>query len=429
MRRVISVLVILSMGALLCIAGCREVDAPAVPSPTPARSESTPEPAPEPTPTPEPVKGAYETGIYRNVFAECGYAEADIQAKIDEAWQALFYGDDNTRIYFESGDDEAYIMDIGNNDVRSEGMSYGMMMCVQLDKKAEFDKLWKWAKTHMQQTEGPNAGYFAWSMSPDGTPNDTGPAPDGEEYFAMALFFASHRWGDADAPYDYSEQARAILHEALHKPDIPGEGQRMWDTDEKLIRFVPGSDITDPSYHLPHFYELFSLWADAGDSDFWKEAASASRAFLHAACDPVTGLAPDYAGFGGWPIPTNGHDKFREDAFRVAGNIGLDYAWFAADPWQVQQANRIQAFFVSEGIGRHYSNYKIDGTPIESANYQSTGLVAMNAMASLAADGPDVQTMVDDLWSKGPGTGEWRYYDDCLYMFALLALSGNYRIY
>ena len=113
----------------------------------------------------------------------------------------------------------------------------------------------------------------------------------------------------------------------------------------------------------------------------------------------------------------------------MAGNIGLDYAWFAADPWQVEEANRIQAFFAGEGIGAHYSNYKIDGTPIESTHYQSTGLVAMNAMASLAADGPHVQTMVDDLWRKSPATGQWRYYDDCLYMFALLALSGNYRIY
>jgi oligosaccharide reducing-end xylanase len=118
-----------------------------------------------------------------------------------------------------------------------------------------------------------------------------------------------------------------------------------------------------------------------------------------------------------------------EDAYRVAGNIGLDYLWFAADPWEKELANRIQAFFVKEGIGKHYSKYKIDGTPVKSANYQSTGLVAMNAMASLAADGPNVKLFIDDLWSKSPVSGEWRYYDNCLYMFSLLALSGNYRIW
>ena len=73
-------------------------------------------------------------------------------------------------------------------------MSYGMMACVQLDHKEEFDRIWKWTVTYMYMEEGENAGYFAWSCQPDGTKNSMGPAPDGEEYFAMALFFASHRW-------------------------------------------------------------------------------------------------------------------------------------------------------------------------------------------------------------------------------------------
>ena len=35
------------------------------------------------------------------------------------------------RIYNEVGDDMAYFEDTGNFDARTEGMSYGMMMCVQ----------------------------------------------------------------------------------------------------------------------------------------------------------------------------------------------------------------------------------------------------------------------------------------------------------
>ncbi len=380
-------------------------------------------------PDPAQGKGAFETKTYRNVFKEYGYSDKAVQDKLDEAWKALFYGDDNTRIYFEAGPDEAYILDIGHGDVRSEGISYGMMMCVQLDRKAEFDRLWKWAKTRTQHTEGPYKGYFAWSVKPNGAINDPGPAPDGEEYFALALFFASHRWGDGKEPFNYGEQARYILRESLHKPDVKGEGFNLWDRETKFIRLTPYSQITDPSYHLPHFYELFALWGDGEDGAFWKEAAAASRAFLKKTCHPVTGLAPDYAGFGGYPIPTGGHDKFADDAFRVAGNVGLDYLWFAADPWEKELANRIQAFFVKEGIGKHYSKYKIDGTPVKSANTQSTALVAMNAMASLAADGPNAKLMVQDLWSKAPVTGEGRYFANCLYMFSLLALSGNYRIW
>ena len=31
-----------------------------------------------------------------------------------------------------------YMEDTGNHDVRTEGMSYGMMVCVQMNRKQEF---------------------------------------------------------------------------------------------------------------------------------------------------------------------------------------------------------------------------------------------------------------------------------------------------
>src|SRR5215208_1455433 len=108
--------------------------------------------------------GAFENNTYRNLFEEyLAKSDAETQAKIDAAWDQLFYGeDDSERVYYPVGEDMAYIEDIGNSDVRSEGMSYGMMIAVQLDKKEEFDRLWKWAKTYMYQADGPYQGYFAW---------------------------------------------------------------------------------------------------------------------------------------------------------------------------------------------------------------------------------------------------------------------------
>ncbi len=372
---------------------------------------------------------AFHTNEYRNILQECGYTELQINDKIEEAWNSLFYGDSETRIYYEVGEDEAYIYDVGSEDVRSEGMSYGMMMCVQMDKQEEFNKLWKWAKVHMQNGEGPNEGYFSWSMNTDGTPKDTGPAPDGEEFFALALFFASNRWGDGAAPFDYSNQARYILHHVLHQEE-EGIGRNMWDINKRLIRFVPNSSFTDPSYHLPHFYELFALWANEEDRVFWKKAATASRRYLHTSCHPVTGLAPDYATMEGVPhTGGSNHDLFMSDAYRVFGNVALDYEWFGTDSWQIKQSNRVQSFFVKEGLDTHYSVYTVDGVKMECGNYQAMGLISMIAMSSLAADGPHVKTMVDRFWKQVPAKGRWRYYDDCLYFFALLGLSGNYRIW
>ena len=81
------------------------------------------------------MKGAFFTGKYRNVFEEYGYSKDEIDQKIAETWEQLFFGDDNTRFYYPVGDDMGYLLDTGNLDVRTEGQSYGMMMAVQMDNK------------------------------------------------------------------------------------------------------------------------------------------------------------------------------------------------------------------------------------------------------------------------------------------------------
>lgn len=373
------------------------------------------------------VRGAFYTGQYRNVFLEFGYSQQEIADRVSETWKALFEGDEETRIYYEAGDDKGYLLDTGNLDVRTEGMSYGMMMAVQMGRKDVFDRIWRWTYEYMYLTEGDNAGYFAWSCSPDGTKNAYGPAPDGEEFFALALLFASHRWGDGAAPLDYGVKARELLSVIIHKGE-DGIGQPMWNPDNKLIKFIPNCEFSDPSYHLPHYYELFALWANPEDRAFWKEAAEASRRYLHNACHPETGLAPEYAHYDGTPNNDRGYGHFFSDSYRVAANIGIDYEWFRADEWQVGQSNRIQRFFADK-TPDDYRRYTIAGEPFEEKSLHPVGLLASNAMASLAADGPYARSSVDLLWRTPPRTGDRRYYDNCLYLFAMLALSGNYRIW
>ncbi|WP_145413001.1 glycosyl hydrolase family 8 [Paenibacillus xylanexedens] len=375
-------------------------------------------------------KGAYETGTYVNFFHKSGYSEEEINVRLERTWNDLFYGDEHTRIYYPVGEDKGYMLDTGNDDVRSEGMSYGMMMAVQMDKKEEFDRLWNYAVTYMQHTEGRYKDYFAWHCKPDGTRLSPGPAPDGEEFFAMALFFASNRWGDGPAPYDYKTQAQKILHACLHQGER-GEGDPMWEASNRLIKFIPELPFSDPSYHLPHFYELFAKYANEADQTFWKEAAEASRIYLHKACHPVTGLSPEYANYDGTPAPIQPHGDFRHfysDAYRVAANIALDWAWFGKDPWQVEQSNRIQAFFSDIDVA-DYRRYTIEGEAFDEPALHPVGLLATNAMASLAADGPHADAFVRLFWNTPLRKGKRRYYDNCLYFFTMLALSGRYRMY
>lgn len=378
-------------------------------------------------PTPASM-GAVYTEKYRNLFKELGYSDAEIDEKVESAWQKLFYGNDEERIYYPVGEDMAYIYTADTDDVRSEGMSYGMMICVQMDKQEEFNRLWKWAKTYMQHTSGEFKGYFAWQMKTDGSKISGTPASDGEEYFATSLLFASARWGNGEGIYNYNKEAQEILTTMLHQAD-DGQGVNMFDKTHKMPVFCPignAATYSDPSYHLPAFYEVWAIKAEQ-DNDFWSEAAEASRQHFKDATNEKTGLGPDYSEYTGAAKNEGNHGDFRFDAWRIAANIACDYAWWAKDTWATTHANRIQSFFYDQGVDSYGNQWSLDGKNLGPDH--SPGLVAMNATASLASSDKKSWSFLEDLWNISPTTGKYRYYDGCLYMMGLLHCSGKFRAY
>lgn len=380
--------------------------------------------------------GYYSTGNYRNVFVETGRTEAQVKDKLDSMFDKFFKGDtNNQRLFYESGSDEAYIRDTGNGDVRSEGMSYGMMVCVQMDKKKEFDMLWKWARNHMYQSSGQYKGFFSWQCNYNGGIIDTTPASDGDEYFAMALLFAARRWGNGTGIFNYESEAQIILDAMLHQAD-DGVGVNMFDKTQNQVVFCPNggsATFTDPSYHLPAFYELWALWdKDSSDRAAWSRIASTSREFFKKSTHATTGLNPDYANFDGTPKDvswSSGHADFRYDAWRVASNISVDYAWWEKDIWaSTTFAPKLQSFFKKEGVSTHGSNYTLAGSKLN--NDHSPGLVSMNAVTAMAsADLQSAKPFVDELWNTAVPSGQYRYYDGMLYMLGMLHLSGSFKIW
>jgi len=391
--------------------------------------------------------GAFATGRYRNLFVEAGRSQKEVSERVNAAFQQLFHGDPDTQsVYYPAGTNAngplAYLCDIIHSDVRSEGMSYGMMIAVQLNKKAEFDAIWNWARTYMyhEAPDHPGRGYFSWSMKRDGKPNDEMPAPDGEEYFAMALYFAQARWGNGAGIYNYRAEADRILTDMKNRPLIKGQtafgprtGEAMFDPEQVMVRFTPtsqGRDHTDPSYHLPGLYELWARWGPVADRPFWAKAVTVSRDFLQKATNPVTGLAPDYANFDGTPRAGRGSSNtihFQYDAWRTAMNWSSDWAWWGKDVRERELSDRLQAFFESKGMATYGNLYALDGTQRGSSH--SPGLVAMNAVASLAATHPRARQFVQALWDTPIPSGQGRYYDGLLYLLGTLHCSGEYRIW
>ena len=436
--------------------------------------------------------GAYKTHEYRDLFAELGHSPAESRAKIEKAFQQLFHGDGQEgRLYFETGANAngplAYITDWANNDARSEGMSYGMMIAVQLNKKREFDAIWNWANTYMLITDekNPSVGYFAWSMNTDGAPRSTGAAPDGEEYFVMALYFAAHRWGNAQGIYNYQAEADKILRRMRHHPVLNATGPfrihpddapfippdhpwpspnnkhreedaaksgkplpafrapwdlvsrpqtigPMVDEDHAMIRFIPNVDVitTDASYFLPAFYELWSRWGPPEDREFWAKAADVSREMFNKVTGPETGLAPDRSYFDGTSVEQRDGTPtpFSYDSWRTVSNWSVDYSWWKKDARETTLTDRIQKFLYAQDIHSFGDRYTLDGKPLSTRH--SGGMVATTAVGSFAATpGPISKAFLEELWNTAVPSGEQRYYDGMLYLMSLMHCSGNFRIY
>lgn len=410
------------------------------------------------TPLVPSTSGGLATGSYRNLFVEAGHSEAEVEAKLRQVFDDVFKG--KNRCYFEAGKDMAYISDLKNKDVRTEGMSYGMMIAVQFDRKDIFDRLWRWSKKYMQMQDGPMKGYFRWSCKPDGTPNAHGPASDGELYYITSLIFASNRWGNS-GEIDYLKEAQYILDciqprqteftmrrgmdgKRLEKPVTTKRTVSLIDPETDLITFVPGVSFTDPSYHIPAFYEVWARYAEDGRASYWRECARKSREYLHKSVHPLTGLNDDYNNFDGTPLH-NGQllgDCFRYDSWRVPMNIALDYSWSCSDKvWQQNYGHTIQNFFFSKGIDTYLDQYNTDGTLpqqiLPAGSHQpklrhSIGLMASLAASSIMCSHPKSYDFIDRLWEadhKPDADGYFdAYYDGLLRLFAFMHLSGHYRV-
>ena len=330
---------------------------------------------------------------YADLFVTVsGHTQAESDAKVSQAWSTLFNPSGSGTIYFNGpGANESYVHDIYNNDVRSEGMSYGMMVAVQLDHQTEFDRLWTWVKNHMAQG---TTGEIRWRCQTSGSGCAGGGAPDGEEYFATALIFASHRWGDSTGParIAYSTEAKWVLDVIRTK---------YFNAQYHLVKFVSNSNNVDPSYVLPAFYEVWACF-DTANAAFWKESATAGRAYMQKVVDG-NGVCPYQASF----TATN-PQAANADSTRCVMNLMMDWYLFAKDPWQRDTyAPRFAAYSSSRNNGG--------------------AAVGCNSTLGFALPSSSGKPFVDKLWSQAVPSRD--YWGGVLYMLGMLHVSGNFRIW
>ncbi len=371
-----------------------------------------------------------------------GKSDEETKAKIDEVWNHFFTpGDmsvyenaDQHSVYYLDGD-KGFILDTGSNDVRTEGMSYGMMISLQLDQPEVFDRLWRWSKEHMAYNEdSPWDGYFCWQCAPDGIKIGGSNASDGELYYVTSLFLAGEKWNKPE----YTAEANQILEKIMSKDGDATGVYDLFDKDKKLITFVPdsvGHGFTDPSYMLPAFLDFWAMKASS-NNDFWREAATAAREHLIKSAHPETGLHPDYSNYDATPYawPQAGYDTsiYMYDAIRCAMNIGMDAYLTGKDiVRQSEVMERLLKFFKKDGCS--HAHFNVDGT--NAFDKYTCGMAGSNAVGAIAlakSEYPDKQALAKEflerLWNTDPPTGKYRYYEGMVYFLSLLHASGNFSL-
>jgi oligosaccharide reducing-end xylanase len=347
------------------------------------------------------------------------------------------------RVYYElpQNPEQAFIWAADSSDIRSEGMSYGMMIAVQLDMPQQFDRLWNFAKAYMQFPADSEISawrhYFRWQGSVNtADPNNwqvvynpqTGPAPDGDEYFAAALFLADRRWG-SDGAINYREEASAISAAMLNNQPSDGRTAIIDPTSNMVVFFPQGNSavFSDPSYHLPAFYELFAEDGPEADAARWRQVAETSRQYFVTSAHPDTGLHPDYANFDGTPNAGGDlHDQFRYDAWRVVMNMAVDYTWGSRDERLKTQIEKYHTFFSTRlGPGNVTAAlFALDGSNPDGGG--STALTATLATGALVSVDDSRIQYVQNLWDVQQQQGLYRYYQETVYMLGLLTTAGRY---
>lgn len=372
-----------------------------------------------------PLSALDTSRTYPNAFRDVlGKSDAEISAKLAATFNQLFHGDpSNEAIYFTTGTDQAYIRDIFHDDVRSEGLGLGLLIAVELGKRDEFDRLWRYAKAH-RYTSGPGAGYFP-SFCENGSATVACDDPFGLQYMATALLLARGRWKNDPGPIDYDREAAEVLDVVRYKEDdncgVVDGVTGTFDAERHLPYDVPTIDALNtsrPSIVMPAAYEL---WRQATGDDFWSAAAAASRSYWKASAHPTTGLWPLRATFDGTPVA--GSDVFLAEAYRTLINLVLDQIWTGGEPWAIEESNRLLQFFAAQGLDTYAGGYSLDGRSVIDATHQNALVAANGALALIATR--EQRAFIGAAWDLAPSIGRPRYNSGLMILLAQLILSGQ----
>jgi len=321
-------------------------------------------------------------------------------------------------MYYEENGNMARIKFDENQYTVSEGIGYGMIMCVYFSDntrsyQAEFDKLWNYYKANMNSN-----GVMNWKISGFGGTVGSGGATDAEEDAAFALAMAYYQFGDEKYKTD-----AATLIANMRKSEFSSNGMHKLGDQWDIYK--------NPSYVSPAAYEIYKLF-DTGNSSFWETAISKNYELLLKNRNSSTGIPSGWADNSSYApvVGNNGYNfaGYDYDAVRAPWRWAWSYAWYGHS--QAKDLSQKLAAWVNKTlVGKLYINMKTDGTANMSSEPCTTNGCKANgssigSLSSVLIIDPSYQDKLNSnygaLMSQQQG-----YFHSSLRLLTGLLMSGN----
>ncbi|WP_407444466.1 glycosyl hydrolase family 8 [Fibrobacter sp.] len=254
------------------------------------------------------------------------------------------------KAYYEESGDKARIKFDESRLTVSEGIGYGMILCVYFSSnkksyQSQFDKLWNYYKANRNGN-----GIMNWKISGFGGAEGTGGATDAEEDVAFALAMAYYQFGDSKYKTDAADLIGKMRSSEFSSNGMHKLGDQ-WDP------------YKNPSYVSPAAYEVYKLFDS--NASFWDQALSTNYNLLLKNRHSSTGIPSGWADNNSYApiVGNNGYNfaGYDYDAVRAPWRWAWSYAWYGHS--QAKDLSEKLATWVNgKPFGQLYINMKPDGT-------------------------------------------------------------------
>lgn len=297
---------------------------------------------------------------------------------------------------------EAYITDEGTkgtsqlrvkrpenqDDSVSEGIAYGMIFAVHANDQKTFDGLWQYARANFNQH-----GLMSWMVDHRGEVVDYKSATDADLDMAYSLIAASLKWRK------YRNEALQLVKNILE-----------YDVERETYVLKPsdgwgGSDVTNPSYFSPAYFELFR---DFSGDKRWDQVAQKSREIL-SKTNAKESVLPDWVSAEGDKRDIGSEQSRYYEAIRIPWRQAMGVLWYSekdeiAEPAFKQLLLANSFFEKNQGM------------------LNDTSFISSAVNASLSSKNEKYKK---DLFSKLVDSKNKGYYHDSLRLLTLLLFSSK----